>query len=70
MRRAFNLAGVDIDVTPSPGEDERRAILAALEAAVRLPHAYTSAWRAWAVEPLGDDALAQQRGGDAGVVEP
>jgi hypothetical protein len=55
---------------PTPGEEERRAILAALDRAEPVPAAYTSRWRAAAVdELLRDDALPQERGGDARVVE-
>jgi hypothetical protein len=57
---------VDVEILPEPTDDERRAILAALRAAdERSP--YTSAWR---LAALRDGALAEEPGGDAGVVEP
>jgi len=59
-----------MEITPEPTEDERRAILAALAAAERLPAAYASRWRASALDDLRDGALAQERGSDPGVVEP
>jgi hypothetical protein len=59
-----------IEITPEPNEDERRAILAALAAAETVPAAYTSRWRASALDDLRDGALAQERGSDPGVVEP
>jgi hypothetical protein len=56
-----------IEITPEPSEAERRAILAALEAAkAEAP----SRWRASALGDLRDGALAEQGGGDPGVVEP
>ena len=61
---------MDVEITPAPTEQERRTILAALHAADRVPDAYASAWRAAALEDLGDDALAQESGRDARVVEP
>jgi hypothetical protein len=59
-----------IEITPEPSEDERRAILAALAAAEAVPAAYTSRWRASALDDLRDGALAEQGRGDPGVVEP
>jgi hypothetical protein len=61
---------VGIEITPEPDEDERRAILAALAGAEARPAAYTSRWRAAALADLGDGALAEESGSDAGVVEP
>ena len=61
---------MDAEITPPPGEDDRRAILAALDEAEQVPYAYTSAWRAAALDELGDDALAQERWSDPGIVEP
>ena len=58
-----------IEIAPEPSEDERRAILAALEAA-RAVAAYTSRWRASALADLSDGAFAEESGSDAGVVEP
>lgn len=59
-----------IEIAPEPSEDERRAILAALEAARAVPAAYTSRWRASALADLSDGAFAEESGSDAGVVEP
>jgi hypothetical protein len=62
---------MEVEITPEPTEAERRAITAALAATEGLPAAYTSAWRARALDVgLRDDALAQEGGRDAGVVEP
>jgi hypothetical protein len=61
---------LDLEVTPPPSDEEQRAIAAALGEGERLPAAYTSRWRAAALDELGDDALPQERGGDAGVVQP
>jgi hypothetical protein len=54
-------------IEPEPSAEERRAILAALVAVQAGPAAYASRWRASA---LGDGALAEESGSDAGVVEP
>ena len=59
-----------VDIAPEPSEDERRAILAALEPTRFVPAAYASRWRASALDDLRDGALAEQSGGDARVVEP
>ena len=59
-----------IEITPAPNEDERHAILAALAAADTVQSTYTSRWRASALDDLRDGALAEERGSDAGVVEP
>ena len=57
-------------IEPEPSEEERRAIVAALEHAEVVPVAYTSRWRASALDDLRDGALAEERGRDARVVEP
>jgi hypothetical protein len=59
---------VAIEITPEPGEDERRAILAALEVHP-APPAYTSRWRASALDDLRDGALAEDGRSDPRVVE-
>ena len=61
---------MDLRIDPAPSDEERRAIVAALEHAEVVPHAYTSRWRASALDELRDGALAEERGRDAGVVEP
>ena len=58
------------EITPEPSEDERRAIVAALDALEAPPDAYASRWRAAALDDLRDGALAEESGGDAGVVQP
>jgi hypothetical protein len=60
---------VTIEITPEPTDAERRAILAALEASEAPPPAQVSRWHAAALDDLRDGALAQEGGGDAGVVE-
>jgi hypothetical protein len=60
---------VHIEITPEPSADERRAILEALDGASARPAAYSSVWRASALADLRDGALAEESGGDAGVVE-
>jgi hypothetical protein len=64
------ISGVEAEITPEPSEEERKAILAAIEGGSELPRPYRSAWRAAALDDLRDDALAEERGGDPGVVEP
>ena len=59
-----------IEITPEPSEHERRAILAALAAAEAVPAAYTSRWRASALDDLRDGAFAEQGRSDPGVIEP
>ena len=59
-----------VEITPEPREDERRAILAALETARAGAAAYASRWRASALDDLRDDALRRRAGRDARVVEP
>jgi hypothetical protein len=61
---------VAIEITPEPTEDERRAILAALDVAQTVPGAYTSRWRISALADLRDGAFAKESGSNAGVVEP
>ena len=60
---------MSFEIRPEPDEDERRAILAALEADDSAS-AYASRWRASALDDLRDGALAEDGGGDAGVIEP
>ena len=57
---------MDIEITPEPSADERRAILEALDGARARPAAYSSIWRASALADLRDGALAKESGGDAG----
>ena len=59
-----------IEITPQPSEDERRAIVAALADAEAVPPAYSSRWRASALDDLRDGTLAEQRRSDPRVVEP
>jgi hypothetical protein len=61
---------VNAEIWPEPTEEERRAILAALEGAPAAPSAYGSHWRASSLADLRDGALAEESGSDAGVVEP
>jgi hypothetical protein len=60
---------VDVEITPEPSAEERRAILHALDGANARSAAYGSVWRASALADLRDGALAEEGGGDAGVVE-
>ncbi|HEX7309834.1 MAG TPA: hypothetical protein VF232_01530 [Gaiellaceae bacterium] len=60
---------MNVEITPEPSADERRAILEALDAANARPVAYASLWRASALADLRDGALAEESWGDAGVVE-
>jgi hypothetical protein len=66
----FRLPRVDLEITPEPTVEECRAILAALDGAPALPPAYLSRWWASALDDLRDGALAEESGGDPGVVEP
>ena len=59
-----------VEIKPEPDEDERRAILGALEADDSPGSPYASRWRASGLDDLRDGALAEDGGGDAGVVEP
>ena len=61
---------MELEITPEPSEDERRAILEALRALQAAPAAYESRWRAAALAELGDGPFTQECGSDAGVVEP
>jgi hypothetical protein len=61
---------VNLEIKPVPTETERRAIVEALIAPEAGPAAYRSPWRAAALAELGDGAVAEESGGDAGVVEP
>jgi hypothetical protein len=59
---------VPVEIEPEPSEAERRAILAALaleEAAAAAP-----AGRPPQAAELGGEPLPEERGSDAGVVEP
>ena len=58
-----------IEITPEPDEDERRAIATALGTVDSVPTAQASRWRASALDDLRDGALAEDGGGDAGVVQ-
>ena len=60
---------MNIEITPEPTDEERRAILEALGAASAQPAVYASLWRASALADLRDGALAEESGGDARVVE-
>jgi hypothetical protein len=66
---ALGFLGVETQIDPEPSEEERRAILVAL-AVEALPPAYSSRWRASALDDLRDDALAEEPGREARVVEP
>ena len=61
---------MELEITPEPSANERRAILAALSEANGAPSAYASRWRASALDDLRDGALAEESGSDARVVEP
>ena len=60
---------MNVEITPEPTDEERRAILAALGAANTEPAGYASSWRASALADLRDGALAEESGSDARVVE-
>ena len=60
---------VNVEITPEPSGEERRAILEALEVAEAQPAVYSSQWRASALADLRDGALAEESGSDARVVE-
>jgi hypothetical protein len=60
---------VNVEITPEPSAEERRAILDALDEMNSRPGPYESRWRASALADLRDGALAEERGSDAGVVE-
>ena len=61
---------MNVEIKPEPSVEERRAILEALRAVGTRPPAYESRWRASALDDLRDGALAEESGGDSGVVEP
>jgi hypothetical protein len=61
---------VNLEIEPEPSDAERRAIVAAFDATRTEPTAYVSRWRAAALDDLRDDALAEESGSDARVVEP
>jgi hypothetical protein len=60
---------VNVEITPEPSAEERRAILDALDEMNGRPAPYESRWRASALAELRDGALAEESGSDAGVVE-
>ena len=67
----FSFSVMDLHIEPEPTEQERRAIVAALGGgAEAAPPAYSSRWLLAGLEELRGDALAEEPGGDAGVVEP
>ena len=61
---------MELEITPEPSPEERRAMLAALERDDGVSSAYRSRWRAAALEELRGDPAAEDPGRDAGVVEP
>jgi hypothetical protein len=61
---------VNVVIKPEPSAEERGAIEAALAAEHAGPPAHASRWRAAALADLGDDALAEERWSDPGVIEP
>ena len=60
---------MNVEITPEPSAEERRAILDALDELNSRPGPYESRWRASALADLRDGALAEERGSDPGVVE-
>jgi hypothetical protein len=60
---------VNVEITPEPSAEERRAILDALAESNGRPGPYESRWRASGLAELRDGALAEESGSDAGVVE-
>jgi hypothetical protein len=60
---------MNIQVTPEPSPEERRAILAAFDQANARPAPYDSRWRASALSDLRNGALAEDAGSDPGIVE-
>jgi hypothetical protein len=60
------VGGVDVEITPEPTEEERQAILRALEQELE-ENAAPTPWRA---AGLGSSAAAPESRRDAGVVEP
>jgi hypothetical protein len=61
---------VCFEIVPEPSEAERRAILAAIGSLPTGQAGLESRWRESALADLRDGASAQERGSDAGVVEP
>jgi hypothetical protein len=62
---------MDLQIEPEPTDEERRAIVAALGGgAAAARRAYSSRWLAAGLDELRGDALAEEPGGDPGVVEP
>ena len=61
---------MELEITPEPSDEERRAIAAALARDDAATAAYRSRWRAAAVEDLRGDASAEDARRDARVVEP
>ena len=60
------MAGVDVEITPEPTEEERQAILRALE----LEQEEGAPPTPWRRAGLGSGTAAPEPGGDAGIVEP
>ena len=60
---------MELQIEPEPTDEERRAIVAALGAGA-VPPVYSSRWLAAGIDELRGDALAEETGGDPGVVEP
>jgi hypothetical protein len=60
------VGGVDVEITPEPTEEERQAILRALEQE-QEEAAPPTPWRSLG---LGSSTAAPEPGRDAGVVEP
>jgi len=60
---------VNVEITPEPSAEERRAILDALDEMHGRPGPYESRWRASALADLRHGALTEESGSDAGVVE-
>jgi hypothetical protein len=61
---------VNVEIRPEPTAEERRAIVAAMDALQAGPPAYASRWRAWTGGDLSDDALTEESWSDPGIVEP
>ena len=61
---------VRVEIVPEPSEAERRAILEALASGPTGQAGGESRWWESALADLRDGASAQERGSDAGVVEP
>lgn len=62
---------MDVEITPEPSDEERSAILAALDLAEpRREQLCRSRWRASGLDELRGDAAPEDAWGDPGVVEP